>query len=102
MSEVGISPYLSWRRIVIALELLVTFVWGGAILIIGNALSGPFSSSKWLEMILIWVLAPLTVVAACVAFGETLVTRGKHIAGTAFVCLPLGMLGVAAIWSYPF
>ncbi len=92
----------NWRRRIVALEIGIVMFWGGAILVIANALSGPFSTGRWITMAAIWLMLPLLITGAFVLTGNYLIRAGRRSAGMKVLSVPLVVLGVLAIGMFLF
>jgi hypothetical protein len=86
-------------RWIVAAEIAIICVWGGSILAIADALSGPYSIDRWMGMAAIWLGIPSAITGAFAGFGYLRIRRGNESAGIMVVAMPLMLLAGAAAWA---
>ena len=90
------------QRWVVSAAVVAIVSWGGALLLLLNALSGPFTVGRWVTMTAMWLGAPLAITGSLVSIGALLTKRGEKTWGWIFVALPLASLLLAAAWAWYF
>ena len=94
--------YTDVRRWIVAAEIAVICLWGGGLVMLADALSGPFMGGRWAVMMAIWIGIPLAITGTLVGLGALMVRRGDEKAGSWLTAAPLGLLALAAIWAWSF